>query len=427
MLLPSARRLLSGVLLPLLLGLPSLLRAEPETPLDGPPIRLETAIRQALARNPDLAVFAEEFRIQDGRTVQAGLAPNPTLNLSVEDALGSGSRSGFRAAEQTLSLSQVLERGARQRRIDAAEAGTGLLEADRLEKRVDTAAETARRYGHVLSDQAQLAVTHEASELAQRTVEAARKRVKAGAAPSAEVARAEAALALANLEHEHAEHELLTSRRQLAALWGEREPAFGRAEGELLELPSLAPFEALAERLKANPALLRFIAEQRVRDAELRLAEQRRRPAWQFSAGLRRFSEGNDIAGVFSLQIPLPFNDRGQGEIAEAQARAEQVGLRRSAAEIASLTQLFEWFQELKHARTAADTLTTQVLPRMDKALRQTEYAYARGRYGYQELVAARKELFEARRARIQAAADAWQFATEIDRLTGVLPAGDTP
>ncbi len=37
------------------------------------------------------------------------------------------------------------------------------------------------------------------------------------------------------------------------------------------------------------------------------------------------------------------------------------------------------------------------------------------------------KELLVARRARIQAAADAWQFATEIDRLTGVLPADVKP
>ncbi|MCX7071648.1 MAG: TolC family protein [Gammaproteobacteria bacterium] len=427
MLLSSVRRHLPGVLLLLLSAQPAGLRAEPELPPDGPPIRLATAIRQVLASNPELAVYAEAFRIQDGRVLQAGLAPNPTLNLSVEDALGSGSRSGFRAAEQTLSLSQLLERGARQRRLDAARAGTGLLAAEQLERQVDTAAETARRYGHVLSDQAQLAVTHEASELAQRTVAATRKRVRAGAVPSAELARAEASLALAELDHEHAEHELLTSRRQLAALWGAREATFGIAEGDLLALPPLAPFEALTERLKANPAQLRLIAEQRVRDAELRLAEQRRRPAWQVSAGLRRFGEGQDVAGVFSLQIPLPFNDRGQGEIAEAQARADQVGLRRNAADIASLTQLYEWFQELKHAHTAASTLATAVLPRIEKALQQTEYAYARGRYGYQELVAARKELFEARRARIQAAADAWQFATEIDRLTGVLPAGDTP
>lgn len=402
-------------------------RAESEVPLDGPPLQLDEAVRRTLAQNPDLATLAFDYRVRDGQIVQAGLAPNPTLNLTVEDAFGTGSRRGLRAAEQTLSLSQVLERGARERRLAAAVAGRELLDAERLEKWVDTAAEAARRYGHVLADQAQLDITHEASMLARDTVELARKRVRAGAVPSAELARAQAALARADLEHEHAEHELLTSRRQLAALWGEREPRFGPAQGDLQILPPLATFEALSERLQGNPALLRFIAERRLRDAELHLAEQRRKPAWLVTAGIRRFGDGNDVAGVFGVQVPLPFRDRNQGEISAARALAEQVGAKRTAAEIASLTQLFEWFQELKHAHAAASTLTEQVIPRMEDALQQTRYAYARGRYGYQELVAAQRELFDARRARIEAAAEAWQYATEIDRLTGVLPTGATP
>ncbi len=220
---------------------------------------------------------------------------------------------------------------------------------------------------------------------------------------------------------------MLTSRRQLAALWGDREPAFGKAAGDLLALPRLEAFDALSARLQANPGLLKFVAEQRLRDAEIRLAEQARKPAWQITAGVRRFGEGNDVAGVLALQIPLAFRDRGQGAIAEARALSEQVSVKRTAAEISRLTQLFEWFQELKHAHTAANTLATDVVPRMEEALKQTEYAYARGRYGYQELIAAQKELLDARRARIQAAADAWQFATEIDRLTGVLPADVKP
>lgn len=424
MLLPFARRLLPCVLL-LSVSVPS--RAESEVPHSGLPIRFEEAVGLTLEKNPDLAAFGYQFRAQDGRTLQAGLAPNPNLNLTIEDALGTGSRKGFKVAEQTLSLSQVLERGARERRVAAAHAGRELLDAELLEKLVDTAAEAARRYGHVLSDQAQLDVTHEASELARSTVEAARKRVKAGAVPSAEVARAQAALARADLEHEHAEHELLTSRRQLAALWGDREPAFGKAAGDLLALPRLEAFDALSARLQANPGLLKFVAEQRLRDAEIRLAEQARKPAWQITAGVRRFGEGNDVAGVLALQIPLAFRDRGQGAIAEARALSEQVSVKRTAAEISRLTQLFEWFQELKHAHTAANTLATDVVPRMEEALKQTEYAYARGRYGYQELIAAQKELLDARRARIQAAADAWQFATEIDRLTGALPADVKP
>ena len=87
---------------------------------------------------------------------------------------------------------------------------------------------------------------------------------------------------------------------------------------------------------------------------------------------------------------------------------------------------MFELFQELQHARHVADTLDTEVLSRVQAALKQTEYAYERGRYSYLELVAAQRELLEVKRARIQAAVDAYGYATEIDRLTGAVP-GTTP
>ncbi len=393
-----------------------------ESVMNGPPLPLQEAIRRTLGANPELAVFGYDLRAQDGQILQAGVRPNPELALDVEDVLGTGDHEGLRTAQTTLSLHQVLERGARDRRVDAASAGRAVLNAELAEKRLDTAAETARRFVHVLSDQAQLEVTHEALTLAGKTVEAARLRVNAARSPAAELVRAEAAQARADLDHQHAEHELLTSRRQLAALWGETEPAFGLAQGKLLVLPPLQAYEALRTRLAGNPSLTRFIAEARLRDAEIRLAEQRRIPAWQVSAGLRHYNDSGDVAGVFGLSIPLPWHNPAQGFVVEAEAKRAQVDASRHAAEVQTLTKLFEWFQVLKQARNEAETLERTVLPKMQEALRQTEYAYARGRYGYTELVAAQQEVLALKRARIQAAVNAQSTAIEIDRLTGTLP-----
>ena len=398
--------------------------AEVEVEVSGPPLPLREAIRRTLEANADLAVFGYELRAQEGRVLQAGFQPNPELSVDVEDALGTGDHSGLRVAQTTISLHQVLERGASARRVDAASAGRSLLDAELSEKRLDTAAEAARRFVQVLSDQAQLELTHEALTLAAKTVDAARLRVRAARSPAAELARAEAAQARADLDRQHAEHQLLTSRRQLAALWGETEPAFGPVQGALLELPPLQAYETLRTRLAGNPSLARFVAEARLRDAEVRLAEQSRRQAWQVSAGIRRHNDSDDFSGVFGVSIPLPWRNPAQGLVAEANAKREQVDASRHAAEVQTLTKLFEWFQQLKQARTEADTLEHTVLPKMQDALRQTEYAYARGRYGYTELVSAQQELLVLQRARIQAAANAQTTAIEIDRLTGTLPGG---
>lgn len=395
-------------------------------PGNDAPLTLQDAVARTLQYNPGLQVFGYELTAQDGRTRQAGAAPNPELVIEAEDAFGTGSRSGVSAMQTTISLRQVLERGALLRRVAVASEGRNLLDAELAEKRLDAASEAARRFIQVLSDQARLQLTHEANVLAAKTVEAASLRAQAAKVPQAELGRAEAALARTRLEHEDVEHELLTSRRQLAALWGDTEATFGEAQGQLSQLPALAPYESLSARISSNPSLLKFSSEARLREAEVKLAEQRRKPAWTVSAGLRRYEAGNDFAAVVGLSIPLPFSDRNEGNIATSLAVLEQVDASRSATEVRVLTQLFELFQELQHAHHTADTLDTEVLPRMQSALKQTEYAYERGRYGYLELVAAQRELLEVKRARIQAAVNAYGYATEIDRLTGAVP-GTTP
>ncbi|MDP3859920.1 MAG: TolC family protein [Stagnimonas sp.] len=419
MLSSTARRLLACALTvaPLYAG------AIEVVAVTGEPLTLRAAVERSLQANPDLKAFGYELAAQDGRALQAGVSPNPELVIDVEDAFGTGSRKSFSTAQTTISLRQVLERGALSRRLAAAGAGRSLLEVELEEKRLDVAAETARRFIRVLSDQSRLQLTHEANGLAEKTVEAARNRVRAAKAPEAEQARAEAALARSQLDHEDVEHELLTSRRQLGAMWGDTDPAFGEVIGKLDQLPALAPYQSLAIGIRGNPSLLKFSSEARLREAELRLAEQRRKPAWTLNTGLRRFEDGDDFAAVLGLSIPLPFRDRSEGSIAVAQAHLDQVDASRAATEVRVLTQLFELFQELQHARHTADTLDIEVLPRVQAALKQTEYAYARGRYGYQELLAAQRELLEVKRARIQAAVDAYGYAIEIDRLTGTAPA----
>lgn len=413
-------------LLPAALLIPLSSRALEPDPSAGPPLELRTAVQRSLAANPGLAAAAFDRRAQEGWLAQAAIAPNPELSVEVEDVFGTGSRDGFSSAQTTLSLRQVLERGARDRRIDVASAGRASIDAEIEEKRMEVAAEAARRFYRVLSDQQRLALTHEASELAERAVEAAHTRVRAAQAPDAELARAEAVLARTLLDHEDVEHALLTSRYELAAQWGADRPDFGLAQGDLLAMPDAEPFEELTRRIQSNPSLLKFASIKRLREAELRLAQQKRSAPWSVNAGLRRFEEGNDFAAVAGVSIPLPLRDPAAGETAAAQARLDQVDVERGAVELQARAKLFGWLQELGHARHAAQTLDEKVIPSMKAALEQTQYAYGRGRYGYSELVAAQRELLEVRRARIQVALDAYGVAVEIERLTGDLPSTRT-
>ena len=184
-------------------------------------------------------------------------------------------------------------------------------------------------------------------------------------------------------------------------------------------LTALPPFATLRAALDKNPDVERFVSEQRLRESELRLAETRSRPAWQLTTGVRRFEEGDDHAFVVGLTVPLPSRDYARGAITQARAQREEVDARRAARRVQLDSELFAIYQELIHATTAVRMLRDDVLPKMEKAVDESRYAYERGRYSYVEWIAAQRELLEMRRSLSAAYANVHRYRVEIERLTG--------
>jgi len=383
------------------------------------PLTLQQAVGRALEHNPDLVAFEYEIEAQQAVVQQSRARPSPEVGLLVENALGSGRRSDFDAAETTLSLGFAIERGARQRRIDVAVAGSGQLATEKRIQRLDVAAEAARRFVTVLERQQAFDDARNATKLVEETVKAVQARVRAARAPEAEEGRALAQLARARLDEEHAEHELASARLRLAALWGTEQVDFGQAQGDLLSPPALESFDKVHERITSNSDFERLVSEKRVREAELRLAQMRAKPPWHLTAGVRRFEDEGDHAFVVGITVPLRSRDAAEGAVAEARARSAHVDAQSQAVRARLEAELFALYQELYHSYTEVETLQRDVLPRIESALEQSRYAYERGRYGYIEWVAAQRELLDVRRALLEASAELHQFRIEIERLTG--------
>lgn len=410
-----------------LLGLSSLgALAAPEP--SAPALSLREAAQRALAHNPDLALQPFRRAAAQAGVDAAGLRPAPEAGVQVENLLGTGRRSGVDAAESSFTITQLLEpEGLPAQRLDAARERFDGLGMEESIARLDVLAEVGRRFVHVASDQKQLELTGLATELAAGTLREVQRRVQAARSPVAELHRARIALARAEVEQEHAEHELLTSRRKLAAMWGAREADFQRVRADLFVLPAVADYEALLGRIAASPDFLRYATEARQREAELRLAEAKARTPLTLSAGLRHLREGDDVALVAGISVPLFATRRAQPAIAEARAARAQVDGERVAAQVKAEASLYELVQELRHGITEAEMLRDRVLPEMELALKATEYAWRRGRYGWLELSEAQRERIAVQRALIEAAANARLFEIEIERLTGVAVGSEPP
>ncbi len=185
------------------------------------------------------------------------------------------------------------------------------------------------------------------------------------------------------------------------------------------ERPTLTSFESLVEQLERNPDFLRFASSARLRDAEVRLAQAKARADVTVSAGVRRLEAADDQAFVVGFSMPLFARSRAHGAIEEAQATRALSDSEQESRRVDVNAQLFELYQELRHAITEATTLRDVVLPQVEAALRNTQLAFDRGRYSYLEWTDAQRELLAVQRDRIEAAANTHLFLAEIERLTG--------
>jgi cobalt-zinc-cadmium efflux system outer membrane protein len=383
-------------------------------------LTLRDAVLRAADRNPDLAHFAFELAAQDSRIEQAGQLPPLHFNAGLDNFAGTGDSRWLTGAELTLSLSGVVELGGQaQRRVDVATRQRENIGVSRQAAQLDTLAEVARRFIHVASDQEQLQLTQLATRLAEDTLAEVTRRVEAARSPAVELSRAKIVVSRARLEQEHAEHELLTSRRKLAAMWGDREADFARVNTDLFRMPAITDFDALAEQLSSGPQFMEFASEARQRDAEMQLAMARARASVTWTVGVRRLQRDGDMALVAGFSMPLQSAQRAAPAIAEARAQKSAVLAREQAARVRAEASLYELVQELRHSIAETLLLRDEVMPRIEEAVEATEYAWERGRYSYLEWTEAQSERVELQRALIEAAANAQIFQVEIERLTG--------
>ncbi len=398
------------------LGLPLV----PAIAADTAPLGLDQVMIRVLENNPRLKADDMEAQAAAARIRQARLSSPYRVGLEFENFAGSGDYQGADRLETTLSLAKVLETGAKPaRRGELAEQEAKLLRTEQDAQRLDLLAEAARRFVHLVVDQQRLAIAQENLTRVEQMHTAVERRVRAGASPAADRRLIAISLARAEIELEHAEHELASSRLRLSTLWGETHPAFGSAQADLFALQPPAPFETLAALLENNPELITLAGAQRLAEARLQLARSQRRANIELGAGLRYLNGPQDAALVFSASVPLGTSRRAAPGIESAQHLAQSEPFNFEQRYLALYAALFEVYQEMLHARTALAMLRTRMIPEAEQALRDYQRGYDAGRYSLLELSVARKTLLELRREAVMTGGNYHRYRIEIERLTG--------
>ncbi len=407
----------------LLLSLLVTATARGAEPPAGAPLSLDQVVVRVLESSPQLGANDYEARAIAARIRQARQTTPLKFRLGVENFAGSGRFGGSDNLEATLSLVKLLETGGRvAERGRLAEQQGALLRSEQDGERLDVLTEAAAQFIHLVVDQERLRIAREHRALVQQTYKVVSKRVDAGTSHVAEQRRLAIERARAEVALEHAEHELSSSRVMLATFWGSTEPDFGEARAELFELPPVAGFDTMKQRLEDNPQLVRLATAARVAKTRLLLAKTLRSGNLEVSGGVRYLNNTDDAALMMSVTVPFGSSSRAQPHIEEMHLLADSQPLRYEQQRLALHASLYQTYQELLHSRTAFDTLTQHIIPQAKMAATDYRTGYQAGRFSLLEMNEAQRILLQARLERVLAAANYHRLKIEIERLTGSRP-----
>jgi cobalt-zinc-cadmium efflux system outer membrane protein len=384
------------------------------------PITLPDALALALERSPALASFSWEVRAREARALQAGLRPNPELELEVEDFGGTGAASGFGAAQSTALVAQRIETaGKRPKRRRAAELDAEVAAWEYETTRLDVFASVIKNFMDVLAAQERVAVAGELVRIAESSVEAVERLVRAGATPQAERTRASVEAATASVDLATASRALDAARAELAATWGSLSPTFTRAEGQLGAVAAPPSGETVRSWLERSPELARWDREIARRGAVVELEEAQRVPDVVVGAGPRFSSETDDSALVAQVSVPLPIFDRNQGARAAARWELRKAGHERRSLHARLAAELESAYQELAARHVEVTSLREGILPSALEAFEQVRRGYLQGLFRNVDVLDAQRRLFELRLREIDALRAYHEAKAEVERLAG--------
>lgn len=369
-------------------------------------VTLPQAQALALLQNPKLAAFSWEVRAREAQILQAGLLPNPEVEVEVENFAGSGELQAFRGTEITILLSQLIElAGKRHKRARVTALDRDLAAWDYETTRIDVLTQVTQAFVEVLSAQERLRLQEELVRLAEQVLSTVAERVRAGKVSPVEETRAQVALSTSRIALERAQRDLEAARKRLVTTWDGSIPAFESAEGTLDAIAAIPPAERLLERIAQNPDIARWATEMVQRQAIMEREAAQRIPDPTLRGGFRHGRDTGDNALVMGVAIPLPVFNRNQGRVLEARYRLAKAGEERRAAEAQVRTALAEAYGALSKALVEATTLKNEVLPGAQRAFDAVSEGYRQGKFGLLDVLDAQRTLSEARGQYLEALA----------------------
>lgn len=347
---------------------------------------LPQAIEIAVQDNKDLQAARLAVEQARARLLQAGLPPNPRLDIAAKNDRIFRNEGEYVASIGISQQFSVAGRIAHQEEVARVDVALALAEIRQAELKL--AGDVASRFYSLLALNRQIEARDRLIAIDQKLVLGTRNRFKA-----AEVSELDVNTAQLDLQRLTQERALLLSQRatQLAQL----NQLLGRSATQAIELEDTLPasdsLPSLADQqrqaLSSRPDLRFAVLNADRAQANQALAHAQRWEDWTVGVGLeqgRQVIDGVQPQGTsralgLSLSIPLPLRNQNQGNIAEAAASGAQAYARIEALKLSIGNEVAGAYAETERLQQALSEYQRNMLAVSARNVRLAQQGYNQG------------------------------------------------
>jgi cobalt-zinc-cadmium efflux system outer membrane protein len=386
----------------------------------GDILTLDTALSQGGAASPSLGSATAGVQAATAARTVAGLRPNPEIQATTENVVGTGPYQGVRSAETTVGVAVPLELGGkRPARVALANARLTRAQIQSAIAIADLRLRITQLYVQAAAAERRAEVLGEQAGIAANALRIASERVTAGAASPIEQQRAEVLRINAQVAAESAAREAQAARFNLTALIGQ--PITGPLDRAWFDrITGYGPQTPV--EVEGTLALAAATADVNTATAQIRVARSLRTPDVTVSAYARRLEATNDTAAMFGVSIPIPVFNNGRAFEGQARAEQTQASALRSLAVLDTRQAIASAQTEVANAAATARATGGPGLAAAAEAARIARVGYSQGKFDQIQLLDAERTLSQTRQTYVDALANYHDAEARLARLTTPAP-----
>ena len=428
----SARPLVMVVIFAAVMCPPVPVLAQAQLAARASELTIDELVSRAIADNPDLRATRAEVDAADGRLRQAGLHPNPELDVGGQKALSPDNN-------LTVSLRLPLDLNDRKGgRVAVAEKDLELKRTQLADRERRLRTDVRMKAGEMLAARRNLQITDELLDTNRSALRVVGNRVREGAAPSIDEN-----LQLVEVNRLDANRQLLSSRVEIARLQlkllaGMAADAPLTVRGELTASPpTLERAEAVRRALASRPDLAAARADVAVARAMIRKEQAEGRWDASVNVGYMRQDFGFGLNGLTNsgqtrpiqdtfhyfgggVTIALPVFNRNQGNIAAAEAGAQAAERRLEFATLTTQQEVEAAFAQHDAARRSLEIYERGVRDVARRNLDLVRQSYELGRGSLLDVIAEQRRFIDVETGYTDVLKQVYDAAVEVERAVGV-------